>query len=65
VSGTLTFADGETFKTFDIPLNYSNLSPAGLVGLKLSNPTGGATLGAQDTSYLYIIDQTRSALRHD
>ena len=54
---TVTFANGETTKTFTIPIvddsifeNTENLN------LTLSNPTGGATLGTQTTATLNIID---------
>ncbi|HND51952.1 MAG TPA: Calx-beta domain-containing protein [Pirellulaceae bacterium] len=56
VSGTLNFADGETTKTFNIPLYDDLLNEVDEdVLLALSSPTGGATLGAQDHALLKII----------
>jgi CSLREA domain-containing protein len=58
VSGTINWADGDTAsKTFTIPLVDDNLDePDETVGMTLSNPTGGATLGNQSTATLTIID---------
>ncbi len=54
---TVTFANGETSKTVTIPLiNDSIYEPTETVNLTLSNPTGGATLGTQQTAILTIID---------
>ena len=56
-SGTLTFADGETSKTFSIPIIDDTLiEPNETVRLRLFSPTGGATLGTQREAKLVIID---------
>lgn len=57
-SGTLSFAAGETSKSFSIPIMDDDLSTEGSepVELTLSNPTGGAVLGAQATARMYIQD---------
>jgi hypothetical protein len=59
-SGTLTFADGVTSQTFKIPI-LSTAAGKGnqTVNLTISSPTGGATLGAQTTAVLTLIDDTR------
>lgn len=57
-SGTLNFADNETSKTFTITLcNDIAFEPNDTVNLALSNPQGGATLGAQNTSVLNITSE--------
>ena len=56
-SGTLTFAAGQTRRTFTIPIIGDALDePNETVILTLSNPTGGATLGTQSTAVLTIVD---------
>lgn len=56
-SGTLTFDCQETSKTFVVTLADDTLDEADeTVNLKLTNPTGGATLGAQTDAVLTIVD---------
>ena len=57
-SGDLTFAAGETSKTFDVTIKDDGVHTADLtVALTLSAPTGGAALGAQPSATLWIVDQ--------
>jgi hypothetical protein len=57
-SGTLLFNDGETTKTFSIPILSDNrLEPDMKVNLTLSNPTGGGSLGVPSTAVLTIHDK--------
>ena len=54
---TITFADGETSKTVDIPIVDDTIYEGDeTLNLTLSDPTGGATLGTQQTSTLTILD---------
>ncbi len=54
-SGTLTFLNGETAKSFDVVLcDDMTFEGDETVNLALSNPTGGATLGSQTTAVLTI-----------
>ncbi len=56
-TGTLTFADGETTKTFAIKL-VRNTAAEGTKNffITLKNPTGGAVLGSQNKLDFHIID---------
>jgi hypothetical protein len=59
VSGTLTFADGVVSRTFEVPILEDTLAePSELLGLRLSEPTGGATLGTAN-ALLTIIDNDK------
>ena len=56
-SGILTFAANQTSKTFTIPVtNDTTVEGNETINLTLSNPTGGAALGAQNTAQLTISD---------
>jgi len=65
VGGTLSWADGDiTPKTFDIPiLEDGEIEIDETVGLILSNPTGGATIGAIATAVFTIEDNDGSLLQ--
>ncbi len=57
VTGTVTFNDGDTVKTFNVPLinNPAAQIPVSL-SLSLTNPVGGATLIAPTNSTLIIVN---------
>ncbi|MHB8524153.1 MAG: Calx-beta domain-containing protein [Limisphaerales bacterium] len=57
VSGTLSFAAGETLKSFSVPIVDDTLVEANeTINLTLRNPTGGVPLGGQSQAVLSIID---------
>ena len=59
VSGTLSFADGELTKTFNVTILDDNLYEGATpetIGLTLSSQTGDVTLGSQKTATLTIQD---------
>ena len=54
---TINFADGEVSKTVTVPIiDDSNNEANETINLSLVNPTGGATLGNQNTALLTIVD---------
>lgn len=56
-SGTLSFAGGETSKTFAVPiLNDGSAEPSETINLALSSPTGGASVGTPSSAVLTILD---------
>ena len=56
-SGTLTFNDGDTSKTFAVPLLYQLAAPPAVsLSLLLSNPTGGAALTSPTNATLTIMN---------
>jgi serine protease AprX len=56
-SGTLSFLDGETARTFMVTiLDDALVEGDENLALLLSNPTGGATLGTPDAASLTILD---------
>ncbi len=56
-NGTVVFGDGETSKTFLVPVFYDPQITGPLtVNLALSNPTGGAGIAGSSTSLLTIQD---------
>jgi uncharacterized delta-60 repeat protein len=56
-SGTLTFNDGDTNKSFSIPLIYqNNAQPVVALSVVLSNPSGGVALAAPTNSTVTILN---------
>jgi uncharacterized protein len=56
-TGTVSFANGETSKTFPVTIANDLIDePNQTIALSLSNPTGDATLGAQSTATITILD---------
>jgi hypothetical protein len=59
-SGTMSFGAGQTRATFAVPILEDTLGEGNeTVLVSLSNPTGGATLGARKTATLTIGDNER------
>jgi len=57
VSQTITFLEGETSKTVNLPVvDDAEVEGSETVGLSLTNATGGATLGATNAATLTITD---------
>ena len=58
ISGTLSWANGDTAnKAFTVAITDDTVFEGNeTINLALSNPTGGATLGAQNTAVLTIVD---------
>ena len=55
--GTVSFADGDASRTFNITICPDSLSEANeTFNITLSNPTGGAVLGAPTTAVVTITD---------
>ncbi len=56
-SGAITFAPGENFKTFVIPLtNDTTVENVETVNMTISNPSNGSVLGSPTTATLSIVD---------
>ena len=54
---TVSFAEGETSKTITVPITDDRLVEGNeTINLTLSNPTGNAILGVQNTAILTILD---------
>ena len=63
-SGTLTFAEGVVSQTFTVSLCADQvIDPAETVALTLTNPTGGATIGANNPATLTITDNPPGTLQ--
>ncbi|MDB9540082.1 Calx-beta domain-containing protein [Anabaenopsis arnoldii] len=60
---TVNFADGQTIKAVNIPIVNDNISELDeTIQLSLTTPTGGATIGKQNTAPLTIIDDDGLAI---
>src|SRR5262249_40914008 len=60
LTGTLTFAPGQTSRTLTIPLvNDAIVEPDETLTVTLQNPQGGATLGAPAVATVTIVDTDR------
>ncbi|MBD1999288.1 putative Ig domain-containing protein [Leptolyngbya sp. FACHB-541] len=60
---TVSFADGEISKTVAIPIiDDAVFEPNETIALTLSNPSGGAMLGEQNTATLNLIDNDAGTL---
>lgn len=61
-SGTLAFGNGETTKSFTVPILEDSVDENNeTVNLTLSSPGGGATLGGQSTAVITITDNDASS----
>ena len=61
-SGTLSFIGGDDSETFNVTICQDAADePDETVNLALTNPTGGATIGAQNTAVLTITDDDAPA----
>jgi uncharacterized delta-60 repeat protein/uncharacterized repeat protein (TIGR01451 family) len=59
---TVAFADGETVKTFTIPIiNDTEVEPDEIFYVSISNPIGGATLGGLTNAVVKIYDDDFAA----
>ncbi len=60
--GTVSFANGETSKNFNITLcGDTEVEPDETLNVTLSNPTGGATLGTPTTATVTILNDDTAA----
>jgi uncharacterized delta-60 repeat protein/uncharacterized repeat protein (TIGR01451 family) len=58
-SGTLTFANGQTNRTFTIPItDDSNVEPDKTINVRLSGVTGGATIGLTNAVVTIVDNDT-------
>jgi Calx-beta domain len=58
-TGTIAFADGETARTFSVLISKdAYVEGTEMINLALSNATGGAGIGAQNSATLMIMDNS-------